>query len=95
VAYFSGKLRSTRLSYNTYDIEFYALMQSLEHWSSYLAYNNFILYSDHKALKHLHNQDKLSSRHDKWAAFVQQFSFTIKHKSKGLNKVPDTLSRKT
>jgi hypothetical protein len=94
VAYFSEKLKSAQLNYSTYDIEFYALVQSLKHWSSYLAYNDFILYSDHEALKHFNSQDKLSARHAKWAAFVQQFSFTIKHKSGALNKVVDTLSRK-
>ena len=73
VAFFSEKLSCSRLNYSTYDVEFYALVQSLRHWSSYLAYNDFILYSDHEALKHLNSQDKLSSRHAKWAAYVQQF----------------------
>jgi hypothetical protein len=95
VAYFSEKLKSAQLNYSTYDIEFYALVQSLKHWSSYLAYNDFTLYFAHEALKHLNSQDKLSTRHAKWAAFVQQFSFTIKHKSGALNKVADALSRKT
>jgi hypothetical protein len=94
-AYFSEKLKSVQLNYITYDIEFYALVQSLKHWSSYLAYSDFILYSDHEALKHLNSQDKLSARHAKWAAFVQLFSFTIKDKSGALNKVANTLSRKT
>jgi hypothetical protein len=92
VAFFSEKLSGSRLNYSTYDVEFYALVQSLRHWSSYLAYNDFILYSDHEALKHLNSQDKLSSRHVKWAAYVQQFSFTIKHKARALNKV-DALSQ--
>jgi hypothetical protein len=48
VAYFSEKLKSAQLNYSTYDIEFYALVQSLKHWSSYLAYNDFILYSTMK-----------------------------------------------
>jgi hypothetical protein len=65
VAYFSEKLKSAQLNYSTYDIEFYALVQSLKHWSFYLAYNDFILYSDHEALKHLSSQDKLSARHSK------------------------------
>jgi hypothetical protein len=92
MAFFSEKLSGSRLNYSTYDLEFYALVQSLRHWSSYLAYNDFILYSDHEALKHLNNQDKLLSRHAKWAVYVQQFSFTITHKARALNKVADALS---
>jgi hypothetical protein len=65
MAFFSKKLSASRLNYSTYDVEFYALVQSLRHWSSYLAYNDFISYSDHEALKHLNSQDKLSSRHAK------------------------------
>jgi hypothetical protein len=55
MAFFSEKLSGPRLNYSTYDVEFYALVQLLRHWSSYLAYNDFILYSDHKALKYLNS----------------------------------------
>ena len=51
VVFFSEKFSGSRLNYSTYDVEFYALVQSLRHWSSYLAYNDFILYSNHEALK--------------------------------------------
>jgi hypothetical protein len=51
------------------------------------------LYSDHEKLKHLNSQDKLSARHAKWATFLQQFSFTIKHKLGALNKVANALSQ--
>jgi hypothetical protein len=71
MAYLSEKLKSAQLNYNTYNIEFYALVQSLKHWRSYLAYNDFILYSNHEALKHLNIQDKLSTQHAKLATFVQ------------------------
>lgn len=59
-----------------------------------MAHNEFILYSDHEALKHLHTQDKLSARHAKWASYLQQFTFVIKHKSGALNKVAHALSRR-
>jgi len=49
IAYFSEKLSGSKLNYNTYDVEFNEVLQSLKHWSSYLAYNKFILYSDHEA----------------------------------------------
>ena len=95
VAFFSEKLSGSRLNYCTYDVEFYALVQSLKQWSSYLAYNEFILYSDPEALKHHNSQDKLSFWHVKWASYVQQFSFTVKHKLGALIKVIEVLSRKS
>jgi hypothetical protein len=95
LAFFSEKLSDSRLNYSTHDVEFYASVQSLRQWSSYLAYNDFILYSDHEALKHFNSQDKLSFRHAKWAAYVQQFSFTIKDKLGALNKVIEVLSQKS
>ncbi|GAA0148096.1 hypothetical protein LIER_36652 [Lithospermum erythrorhizon] len=63
VAYFNEKLSGSKLNYSTYDVEFYAVVRALKHWSSYLAYNEFVLFYDHEALKHLHSQDKLSTRH--------------------------------
>lgn len=76
-------------------MELYALVQAFKHWSWYLVYNEFILYLDHEALKHLNSQDKLSLRHARWVAYVQQFSFLIKHKYGVLNKVADVISWKT
>ncbi|KAG5533437.1 hypothetical protein RHGRI_027564 [Rhododendron griersonianum] len=94
IAYFSEKLSGSRTNYSTYDIEFYAIVQSLKHWYSYLSQSEFILFSDHDALKHINSQDKLSSRHANWAAYLQQFTFVLKHKSGVMNKVADALSRR-
>ena len=59
------------MNYNTYDLEFYAIICALKHWSSYLAYHEFVLYSDHDTLKHINSQDKLSSRHAVWAILTK------------------------
>ncbi|CAL2257295.1 unnamed protein product [Prunus armeniaca] len=66
VAFHSEKLNGLKLNYSTYDVEFYAVVQALKHWSSYLAHNEFILFNDHEALKRINSQDKLSARHAKW-----------------------------
>lgn len=81
VALFSEKIAGSRARYRTYDVEFYAIVQVIKHWRHYLFHQEFILYTDHDALKHLGSQDKISARHASWIAFLQQFTFVIKHQS--------------
>ncbi|XP_013589557.1 PREDICTED: uncharacterized protein LOC106297989 [Brassica oleracea var. oleracea] len=94
IAFFSEKIAGSRARYSTYDVEFYAIVQAIKHWRHYLFHQEFILYTDHDALKHLGSQDKISSRHASWIAFLQQFTFVIKHLSGKTNKVADALSRR-
>ncbi|GKV08696.1 hypothetical protein SLEP1_g20294 [Rubroshorea leprosula] len=81
IAFFSEKLNDTKLRYSTYDKEFYAIVRALEHWSHYLLSKEFILHSDHEALKHLNSQQKISRRHVAWSEFLQAYPFLLKYKS--------------
>lgn len=63
--------------YSTYDKEFYTIVRSLEYWRHYLLVNEFILYSDHEALKYVQGQQKLNPCHAKWVEFLQAYSFVI------------------
>ena len=94
IAFFSEKLNETRCKYSTYDKEFYAIVRSLEYWRHYLIAKEFILYSDHEALKYINGQHNLKPRHAKWVEYLQAYSFSIKHKAGALNKVADALSRR-
>ncbi|KAK4855125.1 hypothetical protein QYF36_004243 [Acer negundo] len=94
VAYFSEKLTGSRVRYSTYDIEFYDVVQAVKHWRHYLFHREFILYTDHDSLRHLHSQDKISARHAACSAYLQQFTFVLKHKAGVSNRVADALSRR-
>ena len=53
LAFSSEKLDDSKRKYSTYDKQFYAIVRCLEHWSHYLVAIEFILHSDHEALKYI------------------------------------------
>ncbi|GJY07054.1 RNA-directed DNA polymerase [Tanacetum coccineum] len=93
-AFFSEKLNDARSKYSTYDKEFYAIVRSLDIWRHYLLSNEFVLFSDHEALKFINGKHKLKPCHAKWVEFIQAFSFVIRHKVGSNNQVVDALSRR-
>ncbi|XP_074305695.1 uncharacterized protein LOC141640915 [Silene latifolia] len=93
-AYFSEKLSGAKLSYSTYDKEFYAIVKALMHWSHYLKPKPFVLHSDHEALKYINGLHKLNHGHAKWVEFLQSFTFSSKYKEGEQNIVADALSRR-
>ena len=68
-------------------------MQALRYWRNYLIYKEFVLFSDHEALKYINSQKKLNYRHGKWVSFLQEYTFVLKHKAGVENKAADALNR--
>ena len=93
IAYFSEKLNEAKRKYSTYDKEFYAVIQALRYWRHYLLFKEFVLFSDHEALKYINSQKKLNPCHGKWVSFLQEYSFFIKHAAGFENKAADALNR--
>jgi hypothetical protein len=65
VAYFSEKLGRAQLNYSVYAKVLYALVRVHETWQHYLWPKEFVIHSDHEALKYLKGQAKLNHRHAK------------------------------
>jgi hypothetical protein len=77
-----------------YDKELYALVRELETWQHYLWPKEFVIHSDHEALKYHKGQAKLNHRHAKWVEFIETFPYVVTHKKGKDNIVADVLSRK-
>ncbi|CAL9021783.1 unnamed protein product [Prunus brigantina] len=80
VEFFSEKLSCAKCRYSTYDVEFYALVRAIQHWEHYLAYKEFMVYSNHQALRYLNSQKKLNAWHVKWSSYLQEFNFSLNYK---------------
>ncbi|GJY79709.1 putative nucleotidyltransferase, ribonuclease H [Tanacetum coccineum] len=95
VTYFSKKLTEPKSRYTIYDLEFYVLVQAVKHWCHYLFHKEFVLFTDHDSLRHIRTQDKVSHKHGRWLAFLEKFTFMVKHKTGVSNRAAGALSRRS
>ena len=53
-----------------------------------------MIHIDHKSLKHLKDQYKLSKRHARWVEFIKMFPYVICYKQSKENIVADVFSHR-
>lgn len=70
IAFYSENLAGARGQYSIYDVEFYAIVEAIKHLRHYLVNREFVLFTDHDALRHLDSQAKVSSRHAVWISYL-------------------------
>ena len=63
-------------------------------WQHCIWPREFIIHSDHEALKHIRTQTNLNRRHASWVEFIESFPYIIKHKNGKENIIADALSRR-
>ena len=98
VAFISKSLNTTERNYEIHDKEMLAVIRCLEAWRHYLegAKLEFEIWTDHKNLQYFMTSQKLNRRQARWALYLSQFNFTLKHipgksmgKADGLSRRPD------
>nr|GEW80032.1 serine/threonine-protein kinase TIO-like [Tanacetum cinerariifolium] len=87
IAFFNEKLSEAQRKRTTYELEFYAIVWAVKHWEQYLFLQEFMLQTDHEALKYFNSQKSISRMHACWMEYLQQFTFVIKHKAGTKNKM--------
>lgn len=74
----------------TYDTEFYAVVRAVRHWRDYLFHREFIIFFLSRGLMSFgYTRQNLSSRYASWVAYVERFTFALKHRWGTSNWVAD------
>ena len=94
VAYFSKKFIPAQRNYDTRDREALGIVLALHEWRCYLQGSHFVVNNDHHTLQKLQTQAKLSSRHARWAEFLQEFDCSIQYVKGVDNAAADAFSRR-
>lgn len=85
IAFYNKQLNESKKKYSTYDLEQYVVVQIFCYWWHYLVEKEFVLFSDHEALKHLQSQQKLSAHRAKWSTYLLEFT---RHSTQGQQRKP-------
>ena len=98
VAFISKSLNTMEQNYKIHNKEMLAVIRCLEAWRHYLegAKLEFEIWTDHKNLQYFMMSQKLNHRQARWALYLSQFNFALKHvpgksmgKADGLSRRPD------
>jgi hypothetical protein len=88
VDYNSEMHSKAKVKYNTYDNEFYILVQGLKQCYHYILAKETIFHTDHHPLIFINSHSKMQEQSLlKWEAYIQQFLIIIKYK-KGIIIIP-------
>jgi len=97
VAFLSKSLNETERNYEIHNKEMLAIIRGLEAWRHLLegAQSKFEIWTDHKNLEYFMKAQKLNRRQAKWALYLSQFDFTLKHVAGSKMGKADGLSKRT
>src|ERR1044072_9526555 len=93
IAYFIKALSDKNLIKSVYEKELMALVLAIQHWRHYLLGKEFVVYTDHRSLKHFLQQRISSPDQQCWLAKLLGYQFDVRYKPGLENKAADALSR--
>ena len=93
IAFASKKLLQSERNYSAIERDALAIVQGVKHFRTYLQGSKFIIETDHNPLTQLGNLMDSHGRLARWVLSLQQYDFTIVHRSGSKNANADGLSR--
>ena len=96
VAFLSKSLNETERNYEIHDKEMLVIVRGLEAWRHLLkeVQFKFEIWMDHKNLEYFMKAQKLNRRQARWALYLSQFDFILKHVAGTKMGKADGLSRR-
>lgn len=93
IAYMSKALSPKHLGLSTYEKEMLAVIMAVQKWRAYLLGHQFIIKTDHEALKYLMEQKITTGLQQKWLSRLLGYDYIITYRKGKENIVADSLSR--
>ena len=94
VGFFSRSLTCSERNYVAYELEMYAVVRAVEHFRMFILGKEFLLRTDHAALRNLLRRDlPPTTRVERWILRLSEYTFRIEYQRKLENLIADVLSR--
>ncbi|GKC40595.1 putative reverse transcriptase domain-containing protein [Tanacetum coccineum] len=94
IAYASRQLNVHEKNYTTHDLELGAVVFALKMWRHYLYGTKCVVFTDHKSLHHILDQNELNMRQRWWLELLSDYDYEIQYHLGKAKVVADALSRK-
>ena len=90
VGFFSRALTGSQRNYAAYEVELYAMVRAVEHFRMLLLGKEFLLRTDHAALRNLHRKNlSQTTRVERWILRLSEYNFTIEYQRGQDNDIAD------
>nr|GEW57085.1 hypothetical protein [Tanacetum cinerariifolium] len=94
IAYASRQLKIHEKNYTTHDLELGSVVFALKIWRHYLYGTKCTVFTDHKSLQHILDQNELNMRQRHWLELLSVYDCDIRYHPRKANIVADALSHK-
>ncbi|GJZ84872.1 putative reverse transcriptase domain-containing protein, partial [Tanacetum coccineum] len=94
IACASRQLKINEKNYTTHDLELGSMVFALKIWRHYLYGTKCTVFTDHKSIQHILDQNELNMRQRRWLELLSDYDCDIRYHPGKANVVADALSRK-